>query len=88
MKSSYTIVDPYPGATVAAGFPMLSRLINERVELMDVQFFEELGENDILFIDSGHTVRTGSDVNFPDPGRPAPARSRGDHPFSRHSASL
>jgi hypothetical protein len=31
---------------------------------MDLAFLEELKENDILFIDSGHTVRTRSDVNF------------------------
>lgn len=31
---------------------------------MDIRPFETLGQNDILFIDSGHTVRTGSDVNF------------------------
>jgi hypothetical protein len=64
VKTSYTIVDPHPGATVAAGLPMLSRLTKERVEQIDVRFFEELGEKDILFIDSGHTVRTGGDVNF------------------------
>src|SRR5689334_24852068 len=26
--------------------------------------FRTLGENDILFVDSGHTVRAGGDVNF------------------------
>ena len=26
--------------------------------------FRALGENDILFVDSGHTVRAGGDVNF------------------------
>jgi hypothetical protein len=39
-------------------------MIRERVELTDISRFKELGPNDILFIDSGHTVRTGSDVNF------------------------
>jgi hypothetical protein len=63
-KPSYTIVDPYPGAAVTGGLPMLNRLIQKRVELTDDGLFNDLRENDILFIDSGHTVRTGSDVNF------------------------
>jgi hypothetical protein len=60
----YTIVDPYPGAKITGGLPMLSHLVPKRVELMDIGFFQDLRENDLLFIDSGHTVRTGSDVNF------------------------
>ncbi len=34
------------------------------MECIDPKLFDILGENDILFVDSGHTVRTGSDVNF------------------------
>ncbi|MBF0510802.1 MAG: class I SAM-dependent methyltransferase, partial [Candidatus Omnitrophica bacterium] len=30
---------------------------------VDVSFFDELGENDILFVDSSHVSKTGSDVN-------------------------
>ena len=63
-KPIYTIVDPYPGAKITGGLPMLSHLISKRVELIDISFFQELRENDLLFIDSGHTIRTGSDVNF------------------------
>ena len=36
----------------------------ERVELLDPQFFDRLERNDVLFIDSSHTVRIGGDVNF------------------------
>lgn len=60
----YSIVDPYPGKSIQKGLPGLTRLINQRVELLDVNLFEQLGENDVLFIDSGHTVRIGGDVNF------------------------
>jgi hypothetical protein len=59
----YTIVDPYPRSIIEVGLPGLKRLVKERVELLDVTFFD-LQENDVLFIDSGHTVRTGSDVNY------------------------
>lgn len=41
-----------------------TRLIRERVETMDASFFEQLGENDILFIDSSHVIRIGGDVEF------------------------
>jgi len=63
-RGNYTIVDPYPRPIIENGLPGLTQLIKERVELLDVGFFNDLRENDVLFIDSGHTVRTGSDVNY------------------------
>lgn len=63
-KCEYTIVDPYPGYYIEEGIPSRANLIKERVELLDKNLFDSLKENDILFIDSGHTVRIGGDVNF------------------------
>ena len=60
----YTIIDPYPTDRVRALAKDNVILLSERVELQDLQMFDQLQENDILFIDSGHSVRTGSDVNF------------------------
>lgn len=60
----YIIIDPYPASCTGKGLPGLARVIKERVELTDIGYFQQLRENDILFIDSGHTVRTGGDVNF------------------------
>lgn len=60
----YTIVDPYPGGGTGSWVPAEAHLIRQRVELLDISFFETLSQNDVLFIDSGHTVRTGGDVNF------------------------
>lgn len=60
----YAIVDPYPGEVITAGCLSQDILLQERVEMLNLETFDVLGENDILFIDSGHTVRTGSDVNF------------------------
>jgi len=61
----YSIIDPYPGNTIISGKLLnLSKLIKERVELTDISLFTHLEENDILFIDSGHTVKLGADVNF------------------------
>ncbi len=31
---------------------------------IEISFFEQLHENDILFIDSTHVAKTGSDVNY------------------------
>lgn len=39
-------------------------IIREKVERVPVSFFRELNENDILFIDSSHTVRPQGDVLF------------------------
>jgi hypothetical protein len=62
--AEYIIVDPYPQAMIEKGLPGLTRLVKRQVEVLDVSFFERLGENDILFIDSSHTVRIGGDVNY------------------------
>jgi hypothetical protein len=63
-KAEYIIVDPYPRLMIGNGLPALTELVKERVELLDVNFFDQLGKDDVLFIDSGHVVRTGSDVNY------------------------
>jgi predicted O-methyltransferase YrrM len=62
-SSIYTIIDPYPGEVVERGL-LGDKLIKARVELLDVSLFEELSENDILFIDSSHSVKIGGDVNY------------------------
>jgi len=62
--AEYTLTDPYPWPIVEHGLLHVTRVIKQRVELVDVHFFERLSENDVLFIDSGHTVRMGGDVNY------------------------
>jgi hypothetical protein len=39
-------------------------VIRKRVEDMDLSYFSQLGENDILFIDSSHIIRPQGDVLF------------------------
>jgi hypothetical protein len=56
--------EPYPNDTLKAGFPGLSKLIISKVEDINLAKFEELGENDILFIDSSHVLKIGGDVKF------------------------
>jgi sugar phosphate isomerase/epimerase len=59
-----TAIEPYPNEVLRAGFPGLTRLIPQMVQEVPLALFEELAENDILFIDSSHVVRTGSDVLY------------------------
>jgi hypothetical protein len=62
--TEYAIVDPYPRSVIENSLPELSQLIRQRVELLDVSFFDQLRDKDVLFVDSGHTVRIGGDVNY------------------------
>lgn len=39
-------------------------LIRKKVELLDISFFRQLEENDILFIDSSHIIRPQGDVTY------------------------
>lgn len=60
----HVIVDPYPAEALnGPAFPA-TEVTAKRVELLDPSFFDALGAGDILFIDSGHAVRIGGDVNF------------------------
>ncbi len=40
-----------------------ARLLNQKVQDVSLEVFERLEKNDILFIDSSHVSKTGSDVN-------------------------
>jgi hypothetical protein len=60
----YSVVDPYPGPIIENGLSGVTQIIKEPVERMETGFFDRLCKNDVLFIDSGHTVRIGGDVNY------------------------
>ena len=55
--------DPCPSSTVER-LGDVGHVLRQRVELLDVDVFRTLGESDVLFVDSGDTVRAGGDVNF------------------------
>ena len=61
-KGELTCIEPYPERLNGAGSNV--ELIQKRVEEIDVAFFSCLEPNDILFIDSSHTVKFGSDVCY------------------------
>jgi len=41
-----------------------TNIIESDVQLLDTSLFEKLESGDILFVDSSHAVKTGSDVNY------------------------
>jgi predicted O-methyltransferase YrrM len=57
-------IEPYPNATLRAGFPGLTRLMQTPLQKVPLSTFETLAENDILFIDSSHVLKIGSDVQY------------------------
>ena len=54
--------DPY-AALVRDDLPGLERLHRVPVQDVPAEVFEALGEGDVLFVDTTHTVKVGSDVN-------------------------
>jgi len=62
-----TFIDPFPSQLMSLLKPSDSghvQIIEKPVQETDLRIFDALDENDILFIDSSHIVKTGSDVNF------------------------
>lgn len=63
-KCKLVAIEPYPTDFLKAGFPGLSKLISTKVQDIPLSEFNKLKENDILFIDSSHVLKIGSDVQF------------------------
>jgi len=61
-RGSLTCIEPHPERLNGTGASV--ELIQKRVEELDIAFFSRLNTNDILFIDSSHTVKFGSDVCY------------------------
>ncbi len=61
-----TFIEPFPErlfSVMTEEDKLQARVIEDFVQSVPIQYFEELEEGDILFIDSTHVVKTGSDVN-------------------------
>jgi predicted O-methyltransferase YrrM len=61
-KAEFTAIDPYPLEFLEQGVPGLTSLRKEQVQDTPFEVFEQLGRNDVLFIDTSHAVKTGGDV--------------------------
>ena len=58
-----TCIEPYPMDWLTR-IPEVSYIIESKVETLPIGTFSCLGENDILFIDSSHTINVYNDVCF------------------------
>jgi predicted O-methyltransferase YrrM len=63
-KCDLVAIEPNPSSALKAGFPGLSALISKKVQDVPISEFLKLKKNDILFIDSSHVLKVGSDVQY------------------------
>lgn len=63
-KCELIAVEPYPNDVLRGGFPGLSKLIPTKVQDISLSEFSKLRENDVLFMDSSHVLKIGSDVQY------------------------
>jgi hypothetical protein len=59
---AFTCIEPYPREFLVAGVAGIADLRVEKVQDTPLEVFDALGEGDVLFIDTSHTVKTGGDV--------------------------
>jgi hypothetical protein len=66
LDTECTFIDPFPELLhkVAAPIDHRHKVIAEPIQKIDPSLVSQLGEGDLLFIDSSHVVKTGSDVHF------------------------
>ncbi|MFH1369564.1 MAG: class I SAM-dependent methyltransferase [Elusimicrobiota bacterium] len=64
MDAELTAFEPYPNKIIKKGFPGFARLEQKCIQEVELPVFIELRENDILFIDSSHVLKIGSDVQY------------------------
>lgn len=66
-RISCTFIDPFPDRLLSLVFPedrARLEIVPMRLQDVEVERFRELEANDILFVDSSHVVKLGSDVNY------------------------
>jgi len=62
-----TFIEPYPERLYSLmndGDKKTVKVIEDKVQFVELEYFDKLTAGDILFIDSTHVVKTGSDVNY------------------------
>lgn len=66
LPTGCTFIDPYPERfyRLAGTLEPGHQVIDQPVQRIDLSILDALGHDDILFIDSSHIVKTGSDVHF------------------------
>lgn len=67
LKTAFTFIEPYPerlNSLLKDEDRQHVLLLEKGIQQVELSYFEQLAENDILFIDSTHVSKTGSDVNY------------------------
>jgi hypothetical protein len=59
----FTCIEPYPRRFLIDGVGGITRLLCKKVQDVDLALYDSLEAGDILFIDSSHVSKVGSDVN-------------------------
>lgn len=62
-RAEIRCIEPYPPAFLAKPLDGVAEIIPARVQDVPLDIFAALGAGDVLFIDSSHVSKTGSDVN-------------------------
>lgn len=60
----FSCIEPYPRQFLVDGVNGITQLVRQKVEDVELSFFDRLDSGDILFIDSSHVSKIGSDVNY------------------------
>jgi SAM-dependent methyltransferase/predicted O-methyltransferase YrrM len=60
----FVCIEPYPRPFLLDGVDGISDLRVESIQDTPLKLFDGLGEGDVLFIDTSHTVKTGGDVTW------------------------
>lgn len=63
----FTFIDPFNDRLLGLlreGDRERRKIVKDVVQNVDLSIFEQLNQNDILFVDSSHVSKIGSDVNF------------------------
>ena len=60
----FQCIEPYPRDFLKDGVPGISNLLIKKVQDVPVEHFKSLKAGDVLFIDTSHVCKTGSDVNY------------------------
>lgn len=61
-KAKISSIEPYPSEKLKKEQKI--EIIQKPVQSVELDFFKQLEAGDLLFIDSSHTVKPGSDVNY------------------------
>jgi predicted O-methyltransferase YrrM len=57
----FTCIEPFP-RDFLAGVPGIGALVEQKVQDVALDLYGRLGDGDVLFIDTSHTIKTGGDV--------------------------